>query len=71
MPGPKRKSIEDLEKEVAELIAESGRCKQDILTDSNDYRALKKRPDTLGFFLNNCNIQRMKDLHSAFLCVNL
>ena len=67
MPGPKRKSIKDLEKEVAELIAESGQCKQDILTDSNDYRALKNRSDTPGSFLNNCDIQRMKDLHSAFL----
>ena len=40
MPGQKKKSIDELEKEVAELIAESGRYKQDILTDSNDYRAL-------------------------------
>ena len=41
MPGPKKKSIEELEKELAELITKSGRCKQDILTDFNDHCVLK------------------------------
>jgi hypothetical protein len=67
MRGRNKKSIEEMEKEVAELIAESGQCKQDILTDSNDYRALKKRSDTPGSFLNDHDIWRMKDLHPAFL----
>jgi uncharacterized coiled-coil DUF342 family protein len=43
MGGRNKKSIEELEKEVAELIAESGQCKQDILTDFKAYRAVKKR----------------------------
>jgi hypothetical protein len=67
MPGPKKKSIEELEKEVAELIKKSGRCEQDIFTDFNDYCALKKRSNTLGSILNDRDIRRMKDLHPAFL----
>ena len=67
MPGPKKKSIEELEKEVAELIAKSGRCEEDIFTDFKDYCALNKRSNTHGSILNNRNILRMKDLHSAFL----
>ena len=42
MPGPKKKSTEELEKEVTELIAESGQCKQDIFTDFNKYCLLKR-----------------------------
>ena len=67
MPGPKKKSIEELEKEVMELIAESGQCEQDIFTDSNKYRVLKKRSNTLGSFLTDHNILQMTNLHSAFL----
>ena len=67
MPGPKRKSIEELEKEVVELIAESGRCEQDILMNSNKYHVLKKRSDTPGSFLNDHDIWQITDLHSAFL----
>jgi hypothetical protein len=63
----KKKSIEELEKEVAELIAESGRCEHDIFTDFNDYRALNKRYKTPGSFFNNGDISRKTDLHSAFL----
>ena len=57
----KKKPIEELEKEVAELIAASGRCEQEIFTDFNDYCALKKRSNNLGSILNDCNIWRMKD----------
>ena len=32
-----KKTIEEMEEEVAELIAESGQCKQDILTDFKAY----------------------------------
>ena len=53
MPGPKKKTIEELEKEVAELIAKSDRCEHDILTDYKDYRALKRRINHLGTFHNN------------------
>ena len=48
MPGSKKKSMEELEKEVVDLIAESGQCKQDILMDSNKYRALKWRINDPG-----------------------
>jgi len=67
MPGPKKKSIEELEKEVAELIAKSGRCEEDIFTDFKDYCALNKRSNTHGSILNNRDILRKKYLHSAFL----
>ncbi len=33
MRGRNKKTIEEMEMEVAELIAKLGRCKQDILTD--------------------------------------
>ena len=67
MGSRNKKSIEELEKEVAELIAGSGQCKQDILTDFNDYRALKRRSATPGSFLSDCDIRRMKELKNAFL----
>ncbi len=67
MRGRNKKTIEEMEKEVAELIAESGRCEQDIFTDSNKYRVLKKRSDTPGSFLNDHDIQQIIDLHPAFL----
>jgi len=67
MGGQNKKSIEELEKEVAELIAKSGRCKQDILMDFNDYCALKKRSNMPGSIFNDRDIWRMKDLHPAFL----
>ena len=51
-----KKTIKEMEKEVAELIAESGQCEQDIFTDSNKYRVLKKRSDTPGSFLNDHDI---------------
>jgi hypothetical protein len=45
MRGKKKKSIDELEKELAELIEKSGRSEQDIQRDYNDYQALKKRID--------------------------
>ena len=63
----KKKSIEELEKEVAELIAESGWCEHDIFTDFNDYRALNKRYNVPVIFFNNGDISRKTDLHLAFL----
>jgi hypothetical protein len=36
MHGKKKKSIEELEKELAELIEKSGWSQQDIQTDYND-----------------------------------
>ena len=67
MRGRNKKLVEEMEIEVAELIAKSGRCEQEILTDFNDYCALKKRSNTPGSILNDRDIRRMKDLHPAFL----
>ena len=67
MGGSNKKSTEQLEKEVAELIVESGQCEQDFFMDFNDYRALNKRSNTPGSILNNCDISQKTDLHSAFL----
>ena len=67
MPGPKKKTIEELEKEVAELIAKSGWCKQDIFTDFKDYLALKWRINDPGNLHDNEDLQKMMDLHPAFL----
>ena len=67
MGGRKKKSINELEKELAELIEKSGRSKQDILTDCNDYRALKKRIDNNNSRHHDADIRRMKDLKDAYL----
>ena len=67
MRGRNKKSIKELEKEVAELIAESGRCEQDILTDFKAYRAVKKRINNTGTNHDNEDLQKMTNLQSAFL----
>ena len=56
MPGPKKKSFKELEMEVTELIAKSGQCKQDILTDFNTYCVLKKKSNTPGSILKDHDI---------------
>ena len=56
MRGRKKKSFEEMEMEVAELIEKSGRCEHDILIVFNDYCALKKRYNTPGSILNDCDI---------------
>ncbi len=58
MGGRKNKSIEELEKELAELIEKSGWSKQDIQKDYNDYCALQYKA--------NSGSQRMKDLKDAY-----
>ena len=67
MPGPKKKTVEDLEKELAELITKLGRCKQDILTDFKAYRALKCRINYPGTLHDNEDLRKLTDLQSAFL----
>ena len=67
MRGRKKKSIDELEKELAELIEKSGRSKQDILMDHNDYQALKKRIDNNNSRHHDADIRRMKDLKDAYL----
>lgn len=66
MGGRKKKSIEELEAELAELIVNSGRTEQDIKTDYIDYPALQNKSKS-GSPLNDYDIWRMKDLHNAYL----
>jgi hypothetical protein len=67
MRGKKKKSIEDLETELEQLIANSGQSKDDIHTDYNAYLALKWRFDNPDSCHDNDDIRRMKDLHDVFL----
>jgi len=66
MGGKKKKSIEDLETELEQLIATSGQSEDDIHNDVNAYRALKWRIDNPDS-RHDEDIQRMKDLHNVFL----
>ena len=66
MCGKKKKSIEE-SVTLAELIKKSGRSQQDILTDHNDYRALKWRIDNPDSRRYDDDIRRMKDLYNTFL----
>ena len=43
MRGQNKKTIEEMEMEVAELITKLGQCEQDILTDFKAYTSVKKR----------------------------
>jgi hypothetical protein len=67
MGGRKKKSIEELEKELAELIKKSGWSQQKIKTDYNAYQALKKRIDNPNSLHDDDDIQRMTELKDAFL----
>ena len=68
MGGRKKKSFKELEKkELAEIIEKSGRSEQDILTDYNAYRALKKRIDDSNSCHDDDDIRRMKELKDAYL----
>jgi hypothetical protein len=67
MRGKKKKSIEELETEVKELIANSGRSEGNIHTNCNAYRALKKRIDNPDSLHDDDDIRRMKDLHNVYL----
>ena len=67
MRGKKKKSIEDLEMELEQLIANSGRSEVDFRTNYNDYLALKKRIDNPDSRRYDDDIRRMKDLHDVYL----
>ncbi len=56
--------------EVNELIAKSGRSKDDILNNCNDYCALKRKIDNPNSRHDDDNVWRMKDLHDVFLLGN-
>jgi hypothetical protein len=62
----KKKSIEELETELEQLILNTGRSKDDIHTDCNAYCALKKRTDNPDSRQYDDDIRRMKDLHYSF-----
>ncbi len=53
--------------EVKELIAKSGRSKDDILNDCNDYRTLKRKINNPNSCHDDDDVRRMKDLHDVFL----
>jgi hypothetical protein len=67
MGGRKKKSIEELEMEVKELIAKSGRSKDDILNNCNDYRTLKRKIDNPNSRHDDDDVRWMKDLHNVYL----
>jgi hypothetical protein len=67
MRGKKKKSIEELEMELEQLIANSGRSEVDFRTNYNDYLALKKRIDNPDSRRYDDDIRRMKDLHDDYL----
>ncbi len=67
MRGKKRKSIGEMGMEVEELIAKSGRSKDNIHTDYNAYLALKKRIDNPDSCHDDDDIRQMKYLHNVFL----
>jgi hypothetical protein len=48
MSSKKKKSIKEYKKELEELIAKSGKSKQDILADYKAYHAIWKRIDNPG-----------------------
>jgi hypothetical protein len=67
MHGKKKKLIKELEKELEQLIANSGRSKVDIRTNDNAYYALKKRIDNPDSCHDDEDIRWMKDLHDVYL----
>ncbi len=67
MRRKKKKSIEELETELEQFIANSGRSKDNIHSDYIAYRALKWRIDNPDSCHDNDNIWRMKDLHNVYL----
>jgi hypothetical protein len=67
MCGKKKKSIQDLETELEQLIATSGQSEDNIHNDFNDYCALKRKIDNPNSRHDDDDIRWMKDLHNVFL----
>ena len=67
MRGRKKKSLEELEKNLAEFIENSGRSKQDILSDYNKFRALKKRINNPRSRHDDIDVQQKEQLNAAYL----
>jgi hypothetical protein len=66
MRGKKKKSIEELEMELEQLIVNSGRSGVDIHSNYNAYYALKKRIDNPVSLHDIDDIRQMKVLHYSF-----
>ena len=67
MRGKKKKSTKELETELEQFIANTGRSKDDIHADYIAYRALKRRIDNPGSRRCDDDIRWMKDLHDVYL----
>jgi hypothetical protein len=63
----KKKSIEEMEIELEQFIANTGRSKDDIHSNHNAYLALKKRIGNPNSCHDYDDIRRMKDLHNVYL----
>ena len=61
----KQKLIEELEMELAELIAMSGWLKTGYPYGLQSLHCVEKRSDTPSYFLNNHNIGQTKELENA------
>jgi hypothetical protein len=66
MRGKKKKSTKELETELEQFIANTGRSKDDIHADYIAYRALKKRIDDPNSRRYDDDIRRMKDLQDVY-----
>jgi hypothetical protein len=63
----KKKSIEEMETELEQFIANTGRSEDDIHNDVNDYRALKRKIGNPNSCHDDDDIWRMKDLRNVYL----
>jgi hypothetical protein len=65
MRGKKKKSIEELEMELEQLIVTSGQSKDNIHNNYIAYRALKRKIDNPDSRHNDDDIWRMNDLNDV------
>jgi hypothetical protein len=63
----KKKWIKEMEMELEQFIANTGRSKDDIHNNVNDYRTLKRKIGNPNSGHDDDDIQRMKDLHNVYL----
>ncbi len=63
----KKKSIKEMERELEQFIANTGRSEDDIHNDVNDYHALKRKIGNPNSHHDNDDIWQMKDLHNVYL----
>ena len=63
----KKKSIRELKMDLEQFIKNTGRSKDEIHSDYNNYCTLKKRIDNTDSRRYDDDIRRMKDLHDDYL----